>query len=160
MERIVYLEAMYGLGRDQEYIAVPGNAVDKLKQMADRLVGKDDLIAIYIPEGTDDVYQVGNRRGRIAGAVKLLPMPPGKTINDYYFLDLMTQKKRWPVGWPCKVVFAPPDDQCPVLRTLVELHYGPGNFQPFVSRLQYGPVDLDPKMAKALLARLSPHRTP
>src|SRR5438132_1359218 len=133
---------MYGLGREQEHIAVPANAEAKLKQMAGRLVGSDDLIAIYIPEGTDDVYQVGNKRGRVVGAVRLLPMPPGNTIHDYYFDDLMTQKRRWPVGWPCKVVFAPPDGDCPVLRTLVELLHGPGNFQPYVGRLQYGPIDL------------------
>jgi hypothetical protein len=158
VERLVYLEAMYGFGRDQEHIAVPAKAEAKLKEMGIKLVGKDDLIAIYIPEGTDDVYEVGTTRGRVVGAVKLVPMPRDKTIHDYYFKDFVTQERRWPIGWPCKVVFAPPDDQCPVLRTLVELHHGPGNFQPYVGRLQYGPIDLDAKMAKALLAKLSPYR--
>jgi len=87
MGTIEYLEAMFGLGSDQDHIAVPAQAEATLQKMAKRLVGTDDLIAIYIPEGTEDAYQVGNRRGRVAGAVKLLPMPPDKTIADYYFND-------------------------------------------------------------------------
>ncbi len=158
MERLLFLEPMYGFSAEQEHIAVAAKAEDMLKKMAARLVGTDDLIAIYIPEGTEDVYQVGSKRGRVVGAVKLLPMPPGKTIHDYYFDDLLTQERRWPVGWPCKAVFVPPDGQAPVLRTLVEQHFGPGNFQPYVGRLQYGPIPLERKMEKALYEKLKPHR--
>ena len=37
--------------------------------MADELVGTKDLIAIYVPEGTEDVYEPGAMRGRVVGAV-------------------------------------------------------------------------------------------
>ena len=158
MERLLFLEPMYGFSAEQKHIAVSAKAEDMLKKMAARLVGTDDLIAIYIPEGTDDVYQVGSQKGRVVGAVKLLPMPPGKTIHDYYFDDLITQKRRWPVGWRCKAVFVPPNEQAPVLRTLVEHLFGPGNFQPYVGRLKYGPIELEPRMAEALYEKLSPHR--
>jgi hypothetical protein len=152
---LVYLEPMYGFSEDQKHIAVAARAEEKLHEMAKRLVGTDDLIAIYIPEGTDDVYQPGSMRGRVVGAVKLIPMPPGKTIQDYYFTDWGDGNRRWPVGWPCEVIFKPPVEMAPVLRTLVELLHGPGNFQPYVARLQHGPIALDHKMAKRLRDELS-----
>ncbi len=155
--QILFLEAMYGFEADHGHIAVPAMAEDKLKEMVARLVGTDDLVAIYVPEGTEDVYRPGDKRGRVMGAVKLLPMPSGKSIRDYYYDD-WEKTRRWPVGWPCQVVFAPPIGKCPRLRDLVESLHGPGMFQPYVARLQYGPIGLDAKMAKALFEIFSKAR--
>ena len=146
-----YLEPMYGFSAEQTHVAVSDGAQKKLLQMADALLGTDDLIAIYIPEGTEEVYQVGNMRGRVVGAVRLIDMPPGNEIEDYYFED-WDGTRRWPVGWPCTVVYAPPVQDCPTLRTLVDQYHGRNSFQPYVARLQYGPVELDPPVAKALEA--------
>ncbi|MBN8226086.1 hypothetical protein JYK02_01020 [Corallococcus macrosporus] len=156
MATIRYLEAMFGLGPEQEHIAVPAKAGVKLKEMVDDLLGTDDMIAIYIPEGTDDVYQNEGQRGRVVGAVKLLQMPANRTVDNYFFNDLLTRERRWPIGWPCQVVYFPPNNAGPLLRNLVDLIHGPGNFQPFVGGLQHGPKKLDLKMAKRLLEELSP----
>jgi hypothetical protein len=67
------------------------------------LSGNDDLVAIYIPEGTDEAYQPGKRRDRVVGAVRLLPMPRGKSVTDYFYRDL-DGSLRWPFGWPREAV--------------------------------------------------------
>jgi hypothetical protein len=46
-------------------------------------------------------------RGKVVGAVKLLPMPTGRNVRDYYSDDLANGKRRWPVGWPGEVVLYP-----------------------------------------------------
>ena len=73
-----YLEPLYGFSAEQPHIAVSDRGEAKLREMAEALVGSDDLVAIYIPEGTEEVYQPGNMRGRVVGGVQLLPMPDGK----------------------------------------------------------------------------------
>jgi hypothetical protein len=37
----------------------------------------------------------------------------------------------------------------------VEILHGVGNFQPYVARLQNGPIDMDPKIGAELVKRLS-----
>ena len=56
--------------------------------MGAELPGTDGLVAIYIPEGTDEAYQPGKMRGRVVGAVRLLPMPLGNPVTDYFYRDL------------------------------------------------------------------------
>src|SRR4051812_8874289 len=101
--KVRYLEAMYDLHPDESHVAVPPEADKKLARMAKDLVGTNDLIAIYIPLSTPGTYDKASAmRGKVAGAVKLMPMPPGKTVRDYYFDDPVERKRRWPIGWPCK----------------------------------------------------------
>lgn len=152
--RFHYLQPMYGFSSEQTHVAVPDVVEGTLDQMAGGLVGSEDLIAIYIPEGTEEVYQPGNMRGRIVGGVQLRSMPHGKTIQDYYFED-WDGSRRWPIGWPCKVIYAPPIDQCPVLRSIVDQVHGPNCFQPYVSRLQNGPFELDRGVADKIEAWFS-----
>ncbi len=148
--KLKYLEPMYGFEPEITHVAVPIGAESRLGEMAARLVGTDDLIAVYVPEGTADVYEVPGMRGKVVGAVKLLPMPKGRSTQDYFYND-WDGTRRWPNGWPCKAVYAPPIQKCPLLRTAVDFLHGLDNFGPYVSRLQYGPIDLDGKMAKYLL---------
>lgn len=155
--RFRYIEPMFGFEAGQTHICVPQGADDALRNMSDDLVGSDDLIAIYIPQGTHDVYEVNDMRGKVVGAVRLLPMPPGKTTADYFYKD-WDGSLRWPVGWPCEAVYAPPIDQCPMLRSLVELLFGPDNFKAYVARFQRGPFELDGRMAKEL--DVGAHRGP
>lgn len=50
------------------------------------------------------------------GAVRLLPMPAGKSMGDYFYKDDATGRIRWPVGWPCEPVAEPPNDEAPLLE--------------------------------------------
>lgn len=144
-----YIEPLYGYDAAQTHIAVPETAEKTLRAMVSDLRDTDDLIAIYIPQGTDDVYQPGAMRGRVVGGVRLLPMPHGKAMRDYNYRD-WDGSIRWPLGWPCKAVYAPPISQCPVLRTFVDKLFGPNDFQPYVARFQNGPFKLDARMAAEL----------
>jgi len=147
--RFRWIEPMYGFEVEDGHVAVPANAEAALLEMAEDLGGTDDLVAIYVPEGTEDVYEPGAMRGRVVGAVRLLPMPENKTIDDYFFKD-WDDTLRWPIGWPCAAVYAPPVEHCPILRTQVDDLFGPASFGPYTARFQNGPFRLEPKMADRL----------
>jgi len=61
------------------------------------ILGSDNLVAIYIPNGTDEVWNPGEMRSRSVGAVKLLPMPKGKKMEDYPRYDWDGKTVRWPI---------------------------------------------------------------
>ena len=154
--KLRYIEPLYGFGEGISHIAVGDSAKAQatLAQMGEELPGTNDLVAIYIPEGTDEAYQAGNQKGRIVGAVRLLPMPAGHSIRNYHHHDI-DGSLRWPVGWPCEAIYAPPTDQCPYLRTLTDDLFGSNSFTPYVKRFQHGPFKLEPKMAAALIGIFS-----
>jgi hypothetical protein len=70
-------------------------------------------------------------------------------MEDYYYDD-WDGSRRWPIGWPCRLVCAPPVSQCPTLREHVESLFGPGSFQGYVSRFQHGPFLLEQAMQERL----------
>lgn len=144
-----WIEPLYGFEPGIDHIAVPASAEGVLHEMADELVGTDDLIAIYIPEGTENVYGAGAMKGRVVGAVRLLEMPEAGKVSDYFYAD-WDGTLRWPVGWPCEAVYAPPVAECPILRTQVEYVLNQSAFQPYVARFQHGPFRLERKMAERL----------
>lgn len=145
-----WITPLYGFSPDIAHIGVPATAQQQLQTMASELAGTNDLVAVYIPEGTEDVYAPGNMRGRIVGAVRLLKMPRRKTIADYSYQD-WDGALRWPIRWPCTAVLAPPELLCPTLRTLVDLVFRrPGSFAPYVARFLTGPFRLEPQMTDAL----------
>jgi hypothetical protein len=147
---IRYIQSMYSYDAELTHIAVPENGEKELCIMAERIVGSDDLVAIYIPEGTDNVYEPGEMRGCVVGAVRLVPMPPGYTMRDYRYLDF-DQSVRWPFGWPCQPVYAPPVSECRHLRNLVEQVFGRDDlFQTYCSRFQRGPFELEDPMSEEL----------
>src|SRR5207244_9732157 len=131
------------------HIGVPENARAPLQQMADDLVGSSRLVAIYIPEGTEDVYEPGGMRGRVVGAVRPLKMPPRRRMEDYFYDD-WDGSRRWPIGWPCKVVYAPDDSECPSFREHIEHLFGSGTFGNYVSRFQHGPFQLERNVRERL----------
>lgn len=88
--------------------------------------------------------------GRVVGAVRLLPMPSDRTIADYFYHDL-DGSLRWPVGWPCEAIYAPPVEECVYLRTVIDLLYGPRSFAPYAKRFQNGPFRLESKVAAKLM---------
>ncbi len=146
---IRWIAAQYGFGPDKTRIAVPENARAVLTEMSRELIGTSGLVAIYLPEGAEDVYQPRGKRGRVVGAVRLVPMPPRRRIEDY-FCDDWDGSRRWPIGWSCEVVFVPEESECPFLREHVEHHFGPGRFGGYVARFQHGPFELDRAMREAL----------
>lgn len=143
-----FLTPLYGFSSGIRHVAVVQEAEKQLRDMG-ALVGSNHLVAIYVPEGTEDVYQPGNRRGRVVGSVKLKAMPPDKTIGDFFEKD-WDGSLRWPIGWPCEAVHSPTPGNCPTLRSLVVEVHGPNAFNPYVRRLRNGPIELDQKMAKKL----------
>src|SRR5438309_7714064 len=112
---IRWIIAQYGFGPGETHIGVPENGRTQLQQMADELVETSGLVAIYIPLGTPDGYEPGGMCGRVAGAVRLLKMPPGRRMEDYHY-DNLEGVRQWPIGWPCKAVYAPDESFCPSLR--------------------------------------------
>jgi hypothetical protein len=153
--KIRYLEAMYGLGPDQSHVAVPVDAEKKLERMARDLVGTEDLVAIYVPLATPEIYDPKSvLRGKVVGAVKLLPMPEGHTTRDYFFDDLADGKRRWPFGYPCDVVLYPRAERRFDLKPLIELVHGSGQFATYAKMFQSGPVEVRPDLGDRLLTRL------
>jgi hypothetical protein len=150
---IRWLEAVFGPPKPAEngltHIAVPGNARSALVDMAGDLVGTDGLVALYVPEGTEDVYKPGPTRGRIICAVQLVAMPPGKKAEDYFYND-WDGSRRWPIGWPARLVYSPPVAQCPTLRDHVQTLHGAGSFGAYVARFQHGPFELELAMRERL----------
>jgi hypothetical protein len=60
--RFQWIEPLYRFEAAIDHIAVPGSAEATLLEMADELVGTGDLIAIYIPEGTDEAHEAGAKK--------------------------------------------------------------------------------------------------
>ena len=139
---ITWIAPAFGFGDDIEHLGAPETARASLLEIGNTLVGTDELVAIYIPESTEDVYQVSSMRGRIVGAVRMIEMPNGDSVDDYYYND-WDGTRRWPIGWPCEAVYAPSVDESPVFREHIEHLFGDGNFGPYVSRFQRGPFMLE-----------------
>ena len=144
-----YIQSLYDYPDGIAHIAVPEIGEKQLQKMAGDTCGTDDLVAIYIPEGTGEAYEPGDKRGRIVGGVKLLRMPRGRVMRDYFYKD-WDGTMRWPLGWPCKAVYAPEISQCRYLRGLVEELWGPHLFQRYVARFQQGPFEIEHAMADKL----------
>ncbi len=151
-----YIEPLYGFVPSIDHIAVADNATAKtmLEEMGGVLPKTDRLVAIYIPESTDKAYQPGLQSGRVVGAVRLLPMPNSRSITDYFYRDL-DGSLRWPVGWPCEAIYAPPAENCLFLRDVIDSLFGFGAFAPYVKRFQIGPFKLERKVAAKLMQHFS-----
>ena len=158
---IRWIIAQYGFGPDETHLGVPENARDRLKEMENELVGSSGLVAIYIPEGTENDYNPWGKRGRVVGAARLVDMPPNGKMEDYFYRDL-DGSLRWPIGWPCEAVYALEESECPSLREYVEHLFGPGSFRGYVRRFhELGPFRLEPAMREALnrdFAQFEPRR--
>ena len=140
---IRYLAGQYGFPADFDHIATVRQGEEKLLEMARDLLLTGDLLAIYIPEGTDGEFATAGpeQRGHIVGAVRLKPLPAGGSLRDYVY-PFGDPNPRWPVGWPVEVVASPPPASCPTLRSLVDLAFDPGNLQAYAGMLRHGPIRL------------------
>jgi hypothetical protein len=120
---VLWLSPLFSLTRDLKQICVEKNSKDQLCTMAKELAGSEDLLAIYVPLSSEEIYRPGAQKGRIAGLVKLLQMPTGKKIDcfieEFQQPDLATGKMRWPFGWPIESVLVPPAENCPMMRDIL-----------------------------------------
>ncbi|NPC74207.1 hypothetical protein HPP05_31085 [Corallococcus exiguus] len=80
-------------------------------------------------------------------------LPAGSDPKDYNFLDF-DDMNRWPVGWPCEVVAAPPVTKCPRLGDLVAAELPQYTFAQYTAMFEHGPFPLQDKMARRLEAAL------
>jgi hypothetical protein len=85
--RFRWITPLYGFDHCQPHIAVPEVAEAALLAMGAEMAGTDDLLAIYIPEGTDEVYQPGNMRGRIVCGGRLAAMRSRAGAADPFVPD-------------------------------------------------------------------------
>lgn len=122
---IRWIAPAFGYGEHIAHLGTPEQGRSALLEIGKTLVGTNQLVGIYIPESTEDVYQVQTMRGRVVGAIRMLEMPDGDTIDDYWHDD-WDGSRRWPIGWPCEAVFAPPIENCPVFREHIESLFGRG----------------------------------
>jgi len=142
MARVRFIHPMYDFDQQTRHIAVPEGGLSALHEMWDELHDTGDLIAIYIPESTSEVYSPDSMHGLIVGTVRLEPMPSGHTETDYFYDDY-DGTRRWPHGWPCAVVRFLQAQQRFTLRGLVEAFHPSVAFGNYVARLQIRPIKLD-----------------
>ena len=76
-------------------------------------------------------------------------MPPEKKMEDYFYNDL-DGSRRWPIGWPARLVYLPPVGECPTLRDHVQTLHGIIAFGGYVKRFLKGPFRLEPEMRERL----------
>ena len=153
MNSISWLTCVFGFEKDTPHISIPNgpndNGVKILGKMADKLVGTDELIALYIPLSVDTKVwpHAKDKNGRIVGTAKLIEKPEDMKIEDYYCLDWSeldkngNPVKRWPIGWPCEVVHYLKKDECINFRHIVETNTE-NSFDQWTAGLQSGPREI------------------
>jgi hypothetical protein len=106
-----------------------------------------ELVAIYVTESPEPDYDAfgPSAHGRIVALVRPLPMPAGLTIWAFPSgcLELKGGQlvDRWPVGWPCEVVFYSPCGG-PVLRHVFAAALGRYDYFGLTHGLLQGPIEL------------------
>ena len=152
--KITHIKAMFGLDPSERCVSTPERTEKQFLRIARQIQGHEDqLLAIYVPETTLPVYCAPEFTGRVVGAVRLLPLPVGSVPEDYNFLDF-DGTNRWPIGWPCEVVAAPPVTKCPRLRDLVAAELPQYTFAQYTAMFSHGPFALQDKLARRLEAAL------
>jgi hypothetical protein len=75
----------------------------------------------------------------------------GKKVEDFFYND-WDGSRRWPIGWPVRIVYSPPIPECPILKEHVESLFGSGDFSSYTARFQHGPFPLERAMRDRLNA--------
>ena|SRR5271166_4571957 len=135
-----------------------------LQRLGDRLAGTPGLVGLYSTESAEDEYQPDpQQKGRVIALVRMLPMPPGKTVADYpsgclkYRLrgHTLLAVDRWPLGWPSELVYLQLRG-APLLRDLVyeALHISP--YADFAGQFLKGSIDLRrwPALGRVLMREI------
>lgn len=158
MKTIRWIAAVYAIrftkdGQPRSSISVPLAGRNKLQEMADDLVGTENMVGAYLTIDGPKCAHPEIARGRIIGAAQLLEMPKGRRMEDYPCED-QSGASRWPLGWPVKWIYLPAEDRCPELREYVQALIPQGNFRQFTEPLQNGPMEINHAMGAGLTADL------
>ena len=142
------LSAVFGIDRTSTHFSVPLKALNNLQAMCMRLAGGPNLLGMYIPESTEPDYNSDEAQyGRVLALARVLPMPPGHIMANFPSGCLEyrdgTLADRWPIGWPCEVVFHSLHGG-PVLRDGVYKALGISDFASFAVLFIHGPIILRP----------------
>lgn len=159
MTQISWIQPLFHHEEESKHtiVGVAEQHKTQLLMMADKLVSSGDVLATYIPEGTDYGYTVGSMHGRVVNLLTMLPMPEDKSIESYPQMDKLSGKMRWPYGWPCEVVCSPPIAECCRLRDVIDSVHGFNSFGAWSAKFKNGPVSLSLKEKKALMAYFEPY---
>jgi hypothetical protein len=130
---------MFGFARTGRVgVARGGGSGVSLQRMGDELGGTDHVAAIYIAKRAPDRFGAAAFRGRIAGVVRLAPMPPGRTMLDYFETAEPADVGRWPLGWPVAAWLRFPEPEPPRLDDLARSLCGDHAWRTLYPLLQGG----------------------
>ncbi|HEY8031314.1 MAG TPA: hypothetical protein VIF02_02760 [Methylocella sp.] len=141
------ISPVFSFEPEYESFCVIKKAKAKLEEMGHRLTEDDQsLVAIYVTESPEEEFNPnGEGAGRIVALVRPLPMPAGASVEDYpsECMHLSGDKlvDRWPVGWPCEVVFLSKRGG-PILRDAILATGDSAPFADFAQAFMQGPIDL------------------
>jgi hypothetical protein len=153
MSSILALSPVFSVDRNCTEFCVTAQAQRNLETVCHRLLTREGgaLVGLYITENPEAAYNSNSPEfGRVAAVVRPLPMPAGQTVQGFPSGCLEyrggTLVDRWPVGWPCEVVFYSPRGG-PVLRDAVYAALGVSDYASFAMQFLQGPIYLGPMPA-------------
>ena len=141
------ISPVFSFEPEYESFCVIKKAKAKLEEIGNRLTEDDrSLVAIYVTESPEKEFNPnGEGAGRIVALARPLPMPAGALVEDYpsgcMRLSGGELIDRWPIGWPCEVVFFSKHGG-PVLRDAILATGDSAPFADFVLAFMQGPIDL------------------
>jgi len=146
MASIEALSPVFSVDPQQGHFCVTLQGQSKLLSVGNRLAGSRDLVGLYVTESAEPGYQPDSAQyGRVVALVRMLPMPPGHTVQNYVSgcLELRGNQMvdRWPIGWPSETVFFCPQGG-PVLRDAVSSALQIHNYAGFAGQFLQGPIDI------------------
>jgi hypothetical protein len=160
---IAIISPVFGYELQADRFCVTSQCQQSLQTLGTRLTSAsdatNDLVAIYVTESPEPDYETfaPTARGRIVALVRPIPMPTGLTIWDYPSgcVELKGGQlvDRWPIGWPCVVVFYSPNGG-PVLRDSYRTALGRHDYHALTHGMLQGPIDLSVPWLRPLEQRL------
>lgn len=143
---IRWITAIYRVteGESEElrtHIGVPESGRDELQRMLDTATVSEVLVALYLPKSTPKEYEPGPRSGKVVGIAKVKSLPRRKRVEDFGYPDTGGDMK-WPIGFPCEVIYYPGESDCPSLEDLVKLSGDITRVSDYRRGVHRGPVRL------------------
>jgi hypothetical protein len=130
------------------HFSVTSSGENNLLQLGADFAGDPNaLVGLYVPESCEPEYSDdADQYGRVVALVRMLPMPPGQTINNYpsgciEYHDNGQRYDRWPIGWPHEMVFYS-EHGGPVLRDAALVLSHIHQYADLVYPMQQGPMRL------------------
>jgi hypothetical protein len=147
--RVRWIIPLYDFPPGISQFCLPDKFRRKLTELAG-LADSDDLLAAYVTKSLGYIDEPDLRidnylsayRGRIAGLMRVLPLPAGGRVEDYYEHDWDDATRvRWSIGLPAQAVRRAAPDACPEISVVFEQN------KLAMPNLNEGPVELAGVMA-------------